>query len=460
MASVTKRGNGYTIRVSLGYDITGKQIQKFMTWKPAPGMTQKQVEKELERQKILFEEKCRSGQTFGGAIRFADFIDYWKKEYAEKNLRATTLSGYNEMLDRIVRAMGHIRLERIQPHQLSEFYAMLQAEGVRKDVKYIPKIDFAKLLKRIGMTQTVFAQRAGVSVSVIKSVISGRNVIYTSAKKIALFLERDTFDLFDQAEPEKSTLSNKTVLHYHRLISSILEKAVKWQVIRDNPCRRVELPKVEKKEARYLDDIEAERLLACLDKEPLQYRTAITLLLYSGMRRGELCGLEWQDIDFDNSLIDINKSSLYLSGKGIFNDETKTDSSHRVIKVPPNVIELLRLHKREQNEVRMLTGSKWVNSGKIFVQWNGKPLHPDTLTGWFKKFIRKYNLPDISLHSLRHTNATLLIANGVNIRTVASRLGHANMTTTSNIYTHAIKTADEKAADLLENALNFNKKVQ
>ncbi|MBQ8524384.1 MAG: site-specific integrase, partial [Clostridia bacterium] len=111
MASVIKRGNTYTIRVSLGYDINGKQIQKFTTWKPSPGMTKAQIEKELERQKILFEEKCRSGRVLDSSTRFGDYAEYWMQEYAEKQLRASTISGYKLMLRRIVPALGHIRLE-------------------------------------------------------------------------------------------------------------------------------------------------------------------------------------------------------------------------------------------------------------------------------------------------------------------------------------------------------------
>ena len=117
-------------------------------------------------------------------------------------------------------------------------------------------------------------------------------------------------------------------------------------------------------------------------------------------------------------------------------------------------MQLLAQHRTEQGIQRFRLGHQWIEHNKLFTQWNGKPIHPDTITSWFNKFIKKYNLPDITVHSLRHTNATLMIANGVDLRTVSKRLGHAQMSTTSDIYTHAIKTADERAADTLGDILN------
>src|SRR5699024_7626353 len=107
------------------------------------------------------------------------------------------------------------------------------------------------------------------------------------------------------------TLSAQTIRYYHMVLSSMLSTAVEWQLIPSNPCDRVKAPKIERKEAKYLDEVQAARLIKCLDNEPLQYKTMIMLFLYSGMRRGELCGLEWPDIDFDNHLVSITKSSLY-----------------------------------------------------------------------------------------------------------------------------------------------------
>jgi integrase len=348
---------------------------------------------------------------------------------------------YNQMVDSARRTV-------------MELYSNLQEGGIRGNRKQACTIDFKEQLKKDKLTQIAVAKLAGVGIKVVYSISNGEHISEQSAQKVAKALDIPMNKLFAPVKGTDKPLAGKTVLHHHRLISSILEKAVKWQILYSNPCERVEVPKVERKEARYLDEKQAATLLEYLEKEPLQYRTIITLFLYSGMRRGELCGLEWSDIDFDKGIIDINKGSLYLPGKGVFEDSTKNFSSQRVIRLPAPIIELLAEHKKEQNCERFRLGDKWENSKKLFTQWDGKPIHPDTTTAWFGKFIKRNSLPPVSIHSLRHTNATLLIANGTDLRTVSKRLGHSNMTTTGNIYTHAIQTADERAADALGDILS------
>ena len=159
---------------------------------------------------------------------------------------------------------------------------------------------------------------------------------------------------------------------------------------------------------------------------------------------------------FISETIYIQRALLYLSDKGIFEDTPKTKTSQRIIKVADTALQLLKEHKKYQNTQRLQCGDQWQNSDYIFTQWNGKPIHPDSLTSWFKHFIKRNALPDITIHSLRHTNASLLIANGVNITTVSKRLGHANTATTAQIYAHAIKSADEAASNTLQNLLKNN----
>lgn len=457
MATITKRNDSYRIRVSCGYDINGSQITKSITWTPPPGMTKKNLDKELQRQAFIFEEKCRTGQFLDGNIRFAEFADKWFTDHADKQLRATTVAGYRQLLIPIIQAIGHQKIGDIQPHHLMEFYNNLREEGIRRSLKYCSAVDINNLLSERKMTKEALSKKASLSVRTIYAVCSGDNVDKRSAEKVSVALDIKFKELFKPEDDALTTISENTIKHYHALISAILEKAVKWQLIFSNPCERVEPPKAKRKEARYLDEDQTVDLLSYLDGEPLQYRTMITLLLYSGLRRGELCGLEWSDVDFKQNIIDINKASLYLKGKGTFDDETKTHSSQRVIKLPPAVIDLLREHHLEQMKTAIQLSDTWVHSNKLFTQWNGKPIHPNTISNWFALFIKKNNLPDVSIHSLRHTNATLLIAGGTDIRTVSKRLGHAQTSTTTNVYAHAIKSADERAAELLGDILKPSK---
>ena len=453
MATITKRGNSYRITVSCGYDLNGKQLRRTMTWTPPEGMTKRQTEKELDRQAVLFEEKCRTGQVLDGSIRFADFAEQWFANYAEKQLRPRTVGRYRELMPRINAAIGHIRLDRLQPHHLMQFYANLEEAGLREDSKQRFKGDLKEMLRSRSITKTAFAEQAGVSPAVLASITQGKNISAESARRVSDALGEPVGALFEPTGNDKG-LSAKTILHHHRLISSILSTAVKWQVIFSNPCERVDPPKVENKEAVYLDEEQTAQLLEALEGESLQHQVIVKLLLYTGMRRGELCGLEWGDIDFDSSTIRVQRSSLYMSGVGVFTDETKNESSQRVMKVSDEAIEMLRVFRTAQRKDRLRLGDQWQDSGRIFTTWNGTPIRPDTITGWFHKFIAKSGLPPIHVHSLRHTNASLLIAAGTNLQTVAKRLGHANTTTTSKIYSHAIKSADEAAAETLQDILH------
>ena len=446
MATATKRGKSYRIKVSCGYDVYGKQIIKSTTWTPEPTMTERQIEKELERQKVLFEEKCRTGQFIDNNIKFSDFIEKWVTDYAEEQLKATTIANYQGYLQRIIPALGHIRLSKLQPHHLIEFYKNLAEEGIRKDTKYKPIDTFKEVLKSSNMTQKQLADMADLSTQTIYSCTKGNNVEKHTADIISKILGRT--DLFTAVNPD-ATLSSKTIAEHHRLLSSILSTAVYWQVIFSNPCERVKAPKVIRKEAKYLDEVQARDFAAALNTEPLLYQVAVMVFLTSGVRRGELCGLEWNDIDMKHGIIHINKSLLYLSSKGLYEDTPKTKGSDRFIYIPMDVIMLLKRLRVEQQKNRLLLGDQWKNTNKVFTTADGNYLRPDNLTTWISKFIKRHNLPKATIHTLRHTSATLLIAKGVNVKTVSSRLGHSNTTTTLNIYTHAIKSADAIASEKL-----------
>ena len=455
MATIKKRGNSYLFRCYDGYDQNGKQIERTMTWKIPAGMSEKKAEKEAQHEAALFEERVRTGQTAERKIKFADFADKWFFDYAEVQLRPKTIARYKGLMERINPAIGHIYLDRLRPTHLTAFYKDLSQ--IRKVSSYTAIVDLKAVLKAQKVTQTRLASDANICTGTIKSIMSGNPATEETAQKIADALHIDFEKLF-QPSGDPQPLSGQTILHYHRLISVILQTAVEWQYIPANPAERVKAPKANNQEAEYLDDKQAIRLLELLEGQPIYYKTAIQVLLFTGMRRGELLGLEWPDIDFDNQTITIQRSLQYLPEVGVFKDETKTKSSHRVIKVPSSALASLRQYRTWQRITFLKNGLSWNESCQVFVTQNGTPMHPDTLTSWFGSFIKTTDLPQIHIHSLRHTNATLQIANGVSVTTVAGNLGHSNANTTTKVYAHAIQSAAAASAEMMDNLLNPIKK--
>ena len=395
MASARRKGRGYEIRVSMGYDVNGKRIVQSKIWIPPKNMTEKQLQKELERQKILYEEEVKLGNCPTSNIKFKAYSDMWLEDHKPPILAYKTYNRYCDYLKRINQAIGHIKLQDLQPLHLNKFYKNLAEDGVSK-----------------------------------------------KAKK----------DKNGNILPERK-LSPKTILEHHRVISTLLSTAVKWNIVRENVARRADPPKVPPRDIEFLDEKEVQALLNALQNEPINYRTMITLLIFTGMRRGELFGLEWKDIDFENKYLKIERTSQYIGNGKLITKLPKTRSGCRGMQISQSLIAELRKYRAWQTQRRLELGSEWIDNDRLFTQWNGALMYPDTLTKWFSKFLERNNFRKVTLHSLRHTNATIMIAEGTDIRTVSNRLGHAQTSTTLNIYTHALKSKDEQAAEVLDNVL-------
>ncbi|MCI8284812.1 MAG: tyrosine-type recombinase/integrase [Firmicutes bacterium] len=347
MAYVKKRGDSYFIRCSAGYDSTGKQIQKSMTWRIPEGMSPKKAEKEAHHQAAIFEEQVRNGEVYDGRLKFKDFAEKWFTNYAELHLRPRTVTRYRECMQRINKAVGHVPINKIRPQHLIKFYNSLTDPIIPRT--YAPAVDFDNLIATKGFTRSALAKSCGVSEYAVRQLVNGKYIQEKPALKLSEALEIPLQELFNISESEH-VLSQETILSHHRIISSIMSKAVKWQIIPSNPAERVEAPKVQKKEAVYLDEYQAVEMLEALENEPLQYKTAIYMLLYTGFRRGEMLGLKWDDINFDNNTIAVKRSVLYNSDMGVFEDETKNATSQRIIKVSTggfvDTQEILRLSER------------------------------------------------------------------------------------------------------------------
>ena len=342
MASIIKRNGSYMVMVSCGYDVYSKQVRRTMTYTPDPGMTKNQIEKEVRRQAILFEEKCKTGQAAeSGCIKLSEFIETFFESHAELNLKKKTIEGYRKMAKVVSKELGHIRIDRLTPQQITLFYRSQLKKGVRRNVYYKCQINLKKLVKSRGYATEPLARDAGMAPSTLRDALNGHSVSEKTARAICKALQLSFTKTF-AAEGKDVPLSNNTVRHYHSFLSSVLGVAVKWQLIPSNPCERATLPKKENTPPRYLNEEQTARLLSLLDGEDVQYRTMIKMFMFTGMRREELCGLEWKDIDFKTAVIRIARASLYIPHEGIITDTTKNASSTRYIKAPAVAIQLLK----------------------------------------------------------------------------------------------------------------------
>lgn len=244
-------------------------------------------------------------------------------------------------------------------------------------------------------------------------------------------------------------LSAKTILEHHRLISTVLEQATKESLVPFNIARRATLPKAEHKEVNYFQSEQVAAIRDALESEPMKWKTLVHLLLITGARRGEVLGLKWDKVDFDGNRIYICNSVLYAPDIGVYESSPKTERSRRYITLPSETMRLLRQYRAWQAKERLRLGEYYQSQNFVFSQDNGKPMHPDSVTDWLKKFSKRHKLPHINPHAFRHTMASMLYFNGVDSVSISKRLGHAQVSTTANIYAHVMEEADKKNADIL-----------
>ena len=231
-------------------------------------------------------------------------------------------------------------------------------------------------------------------------------------------------------------LSTKTIKNYHGLISCIFQCALEWEYLKTNPCNNMKLPKNEKdiNKKYFLTPKELNVFLHYINKEPnYEFKVLVNLIVYTGIRKSEALGLTWDNVQFDENYIYIKQSKVATANGELVSD-TKTTASTRIVQVPSKIMYMLKKLPR--------------NSEFVF------NVRPKTLGKWFKKFIDNHNcIPNITLHKLRHTHATLLISKNIDIKSVSARLGHSETSTTMNIYTHVLQENDKEIANLLNSEI-------
>ncbi len=252
-----------------------------------------------------------------------------------------------------------------------------------------------------------------------------------------------------------TTYADKTIKHHYAIISNVLNTAIRWGYINSNPNMFVTPIKVHKKEIECYSPEEVKKLIDVLQNEPIKYQAIILLALDSGCRRGEITGLTWEDIDFKNCSININKTTQYVPDYGIFEKEPKSETSNRIIYIAPTTMQLLKAYQKRQDERKLLLGTQWKKSKRVFTTEYGSDMHPDTPSKILEKIIKKYNLKRITFHGLRHTSISLQISSGIQSQIVSKRAGHSSVAVTDNIYSHFFKKDLKKVANKIDSFLQI-----
>ena len=225
-----------------------------------------------------------------------------------------------------------------------------------------------------------------------------------------------------------------------------------------NPAWRTYRYAGKKKDKIIADEDTVQKLVTALEQESIKYETYFKLVIATGMRRGECCGLKWSDIDWQERSIHIQRNVVKVTGEDIIIKDTKTSSGDRYVYFSAEMESLLREYRRECEWETEAHDERSLSEDDYVFRRHGQPLPmtPTTFTWRFKLILKKHGLPEkLNVHSLRHTNASLLIANGTDVATVAGLLGHSQPSTTLDIYTHAFDKNKKAASQALHQGLEI-----
>lgn len=263
--------------------------------------------------------------------------------------------------------------------------------------------------------------------------------------------------LYRESPVTKQPMSAKSVINIYHNLSASIEKAEKLDMLKKNVCKAVTLPKVKKHEVEVYDEKEIQTLINASKGTDMELIIALSLGL--GLRRGELIGLKWKNIDFNNKLVHIKENVVEVRKEQnpdrVITKSPKSRSGIRSIPISNILCNLLKLTHTEYLINQLRYGRKCSIDDYVVCQPNGKPYKPASLSKKFNKFLSEHNLRHIRLHDIRHTNATLMLMNGTPPKVAQARLGHSDYSTTMNIYGHVLKSAETETASKIENLI-FN----
>ena len=391
MASIRKRGSSYLLVVSMGYDYKGNRIKPKQKTVHPPERLTPK-----QKEKWLNEQAVLFERECKGLPQEVD--------------RSITLAKYTELW-----------FQTIAPGKLAK--STLARE--RQDIdRFLPVLGNLKLTE---LRPEHFRQ------------------LYANLRKV-------------KNQKTGKPLSECTVEGVHACLCGILSDAMEGGFLDHNPAWRTYRYAGKKKEKAIADEATTQRLITALEEESLKYETYFKLIIATGMRRGECCGLQWGDINWQERSIHIQRNVVKVTGEDIIVKETKTVAGDRYVYFSLEMESLLKEFQRECAwEAETYDKRKLEDTDYIFRRHGYRlPMTPTTFTWRFKLILKKHGLPAaLNVHSLRHTNASLLIAGGADVATVAGLLGHSQPSTTLDIYTHAFDKNKKAASRVLQEGLEI-----
>ena len=394
----------WRVTISAGYK-DGKQQRIRRSYRFPEEWSKEKQRKEVEKKAaLLYAEYCNDRLSPGRDMLFSEFADLWMDQYAKVNLEAKVCYGAKTRLNRfILPYFGRMRLSQIRTLTITQFINDLI---VRKTSK------------------------------------SGK------------------------------PLTARTAINYLGQLSSMFSTAMRWELLTNNPCHNVIKPKLDEPDITILNERQSAFMLEKLVYEPIMYQCIIYMAIMTGFRLGEIEALKWSDVNFESRQVSVVRARTYVPSIGSFDKTPKTKTSKRTVTIPFIVISKLEQLHVEYDARKAKLGSKWKDNGYLFSGFDGSPLGHNSPSRWFHEYLLKLRniqknqceqesgstsqlslIPIIRFHDLRHTHASLLLAEGVDLETVSKRLGHAKTSTTANIYCHPMKEKDSLAATLIERLL-------
>lgn len=413
-------------------------------------MTAKAAEKEAKRQAVIFENEVKQGRA---ALDARTKLSDVAREYIRNTeMEYKTKEWYEYMLRVVEDDIGNMPISALKAYQIERIYADMR-EPDAKRTYCVTATELDKIRKEKGMTYKVLAEKAGLCIDTVQIACKGCRVSLESADKMAKVLQCAVDKAF-KLEVRKSPYSSTTINSVHRFLRAVCHYAEKHKLLTDNPIDAVRAPKIDAEIYVFSEEESARFIRAVMREKDIRVKTALLILIYLGLRKGELCGLTWGSVDLGKGIVHVAQQLKEKSGEGLILGKLKTKESKADLPLSPMLAEVLAEYRQWWNEHKAMYGDAWRGEWEcLFVGDDGTPLNPSTINEWLDKLTERNGLPHVTVHSLRHLCATLLIRTHADPKTVQTILRHANVSTTLNIYAKVFDSTQMEAIGRVQASL-------